>query len=75
MPDAKFTNSEGQEFTVSKDESYILYVQGDTRLIVDQTSGGNGTVDFARKADRDRALRATRGDHPVYDRYNPDTPI
>jgi hypothetical protein len=75
MVDARFTNSEGQEFTVSKDESYIIYVQGDTRLIVDKTSGGNGAVDFPSKAARDRALQVIRGDHPVYDRYNPDTPL
>ena len=72
MPDAQFRNTEGQVFTVSKDESYILWTHGDTRLVVDKTTGGYHTVDFDSKAERDRYLRAIKGDHPVYDRDNPD---
>jgi hypothetical protein len=75
MPDAQFTNTEGQEFTVSKDEKYIIYIQGDTRMIVDKDSGGNGDVRFASRAERDRAVRTIRGDHPVYDRDDPNTRI
>jgi hypothetical protein len=75
MPDARFTNTEGQQFTVDKRESYILYIHGDNRMVVDKTTGGYHQVDFANKADRDRAVRAIRGDHPVYDRADPNTPI
>jgi len=72
MPDARFRNSDGDDVTVSKDESYILWTHGDTRMVVDKTTGGYHTVDFASQADRDKALRAISGDHPVYNRDDPD---
>jgi len=71
-PDAQFTNSDGQVFTVSKNESYILWAHGDTSMVVDKTTGGYHTVHFGSKAERDRALMHIRGDHPVYDRDDPD---
>ncbi|TDO31620.1 hypothetical protein C8E87_7046 [Paractinoplanes brasiliensis] len=74
-PDAEFTNSEGRTFTVSKNESYIIYTHGETGMVVDKTEGGYHTVDFDSEAERDRALRHIRGDHPVYDRDDPDVQL
>jgi hypothetical protein len=76
MPEAgRFTNTRGDSVSVDTDESYIVWTHGDTRMVVDKTSGGYHTVDFASKAERDRAVRAIAADHGVYDRDDPDTQI
>ena len=71
----RFRNIDGRDVSVNKNESYILWAHGDTRMVVDKTTGGYHTVDFPNREARDQAIRDIAGDHPVYDRDAPDVQI
>jgi len=44
-------------------------------MVVDKGLNGNQTVDFSSREARDQALRDIAGDHPVYDRDDPNVQI
>jgi hypothetical protein len=71
----RFTNTDGQDFSVHGEEQYILWVHGDTRMVVDKFPSGYHTVDFSSREARDQAVRDIAGDHPVYDRDDSDVQI